>query len=311
MNPKQTLENIPITDTISLYVAEATRTPLLSHIEEQQLMQHIERARKAARKLETLASEHTQQYRELQNLVQRGRQARSRLITANTRLVLHVAQKYRGLGVPLSDLIQEGNLGLMRAIEKFDYRRGNRFSTYATWWIRQNILRALTQQSRTVRLPNYLRAKYSKIQRTIQDYECRHGTQPTHREIASTLGMSEFAVRKILSATQVAISLNFTVDEDATSLQDNLPDHTIVHPHRQMCCIELMHAVQDALCTLPARQARILTLRYGLLGSKPHSRKEIGEKVGLNRERVRQLEVEALNHLRRCGYTPRLHDFLD
>lgn len=311
MNPKQTLENIPITDTISLYVAEATRTPLLSRLEEQQLMQHIERARTAVRKLNMLPDHHTRQHQELQDLVYHGKQARSRLITANTRLVLHVAQKYRGLGVPLSDLIQEGNLGLMHAIEKFDYRRGNRFSTYATWWIRQNILRALTQQSRAVRLPNHLHAKYRKIQQVIQDYEHRHGTQPTYREIASTLGMSAFAVRNILTVAQSTLSLNVTMEDDATSLQDSLPDDTIVHPQQQISWMELVNAVQDALCTLPARQARILTLRYGLQGNKPHSRKEIGEKVGLNRERVRQLEVEAINYLRYCRCTPQLHDFFD
>ncbi len=311
MNTQSILENIPVTDTISLYIAEATRTPLLSHAEEKQLMQHIERANKAVCALESLPNDHAHQHQELQRLACRGTQARSRLITANTRLVIHVAQKYRGLGVPLADLIQEGNLGLIRAIEKFDFRRGNRFATYATWWIRQNILRMLTYQSRSVRLPGYLQNKYRQVQTAIHDYEGMHGTHPTHQDIASIMGLSEFTVRNMLAATQTTMSLNFTIDDESASLQDNLPNHANITPHQWVNWHELTHTVQEALCTLPARQARILTLRYGLFGSESHSRKEIGKKMGLNRERVRQLEVEALNHLRHCRYTPGLHDFLD
>lgn len=311
MKNSSVLDNISPTDTISIYIAEATRIPLLTHREEKHLMQQIERARLAAKALETSSvTDHRQ--KNWQELYQEGERARSQLITANTRLVIYVAQKYRGMGIPLSDLIQEGNLGLIRAIESFDYRRGTRFATYATWWIRQGILRSLTYQSRAVRLPRHLQGKYREIQTFIEDYERDNGERPSHHEISLILGISEFVVYNILTVSQPAKSLNYIFEDgDTEELQDFVSDDSRISAHRMLSMHELTAQIQDVLNILPSRQARILTLRYGLFGTRPHSRNEIGEKIGLNRERIRQLEIDALRKIRFSRYANQLVSYLE
>lgn len=310
MNTKN-LDNIPVTDIMSLYIAEATQTPLLSATEERTLIHTIKRGTQAEKKLSQPDVLQPQTMVLLRQRVKEGKQARTRLIKANTRLVISVAQKYRGMGIPLVDLVQEGNLGLMHAIDKFELQRNTRFATYATWWIRQHIVRALTNQSRSVRIPSHLTLLLQKAEQARIAFEQKYQRDPTLPELAQLVGVSVTKMKHAIQAAQAPLSLDapLTADGDM-SLAEVLPDKKISDAVRNMQRQELKDILQDALCSLNIRQARILMLRYGLLGSEPHSRQEVGEKFGLNRERIRQLEVDALNKLRQSPRWQSLQDFL-
>ncbi len=310
MNIKN-LDNIPATDIMSLYIAEATRTPLLSASEERALIRTIKRGTQAEKKL---AQHETSQPNTLVMLrlrVKEGKQSRTRLIKANTRLVISIAQKYRGMGIPLIDLVQEGNIGLIYAIEKFDLKHGTRFATYATWWIRQHIVRALTNQSKAIRIPSHINLLLQKAEQTRSTFEQKYQRDPSLSELAQMMGISVTKLKRAIQTAQTPVSLDApaTVDGDI-SLAEVLPDEKMSDATRRIQRNELKTILQDALCSLNIRQAKILMLRYGLLGSEPHSRQEIGKKFGLNRERIRQLEVDALNKLRQSPRWQSLQDFL-
>jgi len=304
--------NIPVTDIMSLYIAEATKTPLLSAQEERALIRTIKQGAQAEKRLSQLNSIHSNTAIALRQRAKKGKQARARLIRANTRLVISVAQKYRGMGIPLVDLVQEGNIGLIYAIEKFDLRRGTRFATYATWWIRQHIVRALSNHSKPIRLPSHLITLLQKVENARITFEQKYNRNPTLDELAQMVGTSTHKIARALRMGQPPLSLDAPATRDGdASLAEMLPaDNRMLESVQKIQHSELKQILQDALCSLNVRQAKILMLRYGLLGSQPHSRQEIGEKFGLNRERIRQLEVDALNKLRQSPRWQSLQDFL-
>ncbi len=304
------LADITADDTISLYLREMAREPLLSREEEIELAQHIKRGDMAAQRCIT-ESPSPEERGELEQQIQAAEEARARFIRANTRLVVSIAKKYVNRGVPFLDLIQEGNLGLIRAVEKFDYRRGHRFSTYATWWIRQAISRALADQGRTIRIPIHMSDRIRKIGEVAQRLEKRWGRRPTPEEIAELIEIPPHEVRWILGRSQQPISLEQPVGEE----QDNelgylIEDKELPAPPDAMAQILLAEEVDKVLATLDPREERILRLRYGLQDGRNYTLEEVGERFGLTRERIRQIEGQALRKLRHPRRSRSLRNYL-
>jgi len=304
------LGDIAADDTISLYLREMAQEPLLSREEEIELAQRIERGHEAMTKLATeeITSE---ERRELEKQIVAAEEARARFIRANTRLVVSIAKKYVNHGVPFLDLIQEGNLGLMRAVEKFDYCRGHRFSTYATWWIRQAISRALSDQGRTIRIPIHMSDRIRKIRQVAQRLEKRWGRRPTPEEIAELLEIPPREVRWMLRSTQQPISLEQPVGEE----QDNelgylIEDEELTAPPDAAAQMLLAEEMEKVLATLDAREEKILRLRYGLQDGRNYTLDEVGKRFGLTRERIRQIEGQALRKLRHPRHIRSLRDYL-
>lgn len=292
------LANIDISDTIGLYLKEAASVPLLTAIQELELAQRIERGRLAR---EELAKGNVSQrrHRELRRLIEDGWQAREHLITANSRLVISVAKKYMGRGVPFLDLIQEGNIGLMRAAKKFDYHRGYKFSTYATWWIRQAVTRAIADQGRTIRVPVHMGDQISKMLRTQHQLKQKLGRDPTVEELAETLEVPLNKVEHMIQVARRPFSLEMPIgDEEDGLLGDFIEDHEAPAPDETATFNLLREHLEEMLDKLPPREARILQLRYGLNDGKILTLNEVGRKMGVTRERVRQIEAQALRRLR-------------
>jgi RNA polymerase primary sigma factor len=240
-----------------------------------------------------------------------GQAAREHLITANSRLVISVAKKYIGRGVPFLDLIQEGNIGLIRAARKFDYRRGHKFSTYATWWIRQAVTRAIADQGRTIRVPVHMGDQINRLIRVSHQLTQELGHDPTSEELAEAL---EVPVKKAEQMIQVArrpLSLETPTDEDEDSvLGDFIEDADALAPAEAVTQNMLKEQIQDILLTLPPREVRILQLRYGLVDGESYTLEEVGKKLGVTRERVRQIEAQALSRLRHPTHSRKLKDYL-
>jgi len=314
-SPEINTEDVPLgdieaDDTISLYLREMTREPLLSHEEEIELAQQIERGCTARQRLAT-EEFNSEERRELERQIQTAEEARARFIRANTQLVVSIAKKYRGHGVPFLDLIQEGNLGLMRAVEKFDYGRGNRFSTYATWWIRQSITRALPAQGRTIRIPTQMSARIRRLYKTSQLLEQELGRWPTPEEIAEQMDLEPQKVRFMIQASCQPISLENPVGEEGDSeLGDFIADELFDSPSETLRQKLLAEQLEQVLDTLTPREARILGLRFGLRGNRSYTLKELGEIFGLTKERIRQIQNEALRRLRHPSRARLLHDYL-
>ena len=304
------LADLAADDTISLYLREMAREPLLSREEEVELAQRIEHGDIAA---EEHATEELsfRERRELETHIQAAEEARARFIRANTRLVVSIAKKYVNHGVPFLDLIQEGNLGLIRAVEKFDHRRGHRFSTYATWWIRQAISRALADQGRTIRIPIHMSDRLRKIREIAQRLEKQGGRRPTVEEIAELMEIPPHEVRWMLSSSQQPISLEQPVGEE----QDNelgylIEDEALTTPPDAAAQMFLAEEMDKVLATLDPREERILRLRYGLQDGRNYTLEEVGERFGLTRERIRQIEGQALRKLRHPRRSRSLRDYL-
>jgi RNA polymerase primary sigma factor len=236
-------------------------------------------------------------------------QAKAEMLRANLRLVIHVANHYRGRGVPFLDLIQEGNIGLMRALDKFEPQRGLKFVTYAHWWVRQAVGRATTEQYRTVRLPNHVVERQSKLRSAADRLWGVYGRTPNVQELSAALGWTPREVEDLLAAGQPIARLYQPLTEDGNVLADILEDVQAPKPEELVAEDQLHHHLAQCLADLPDREALILRLRYGMETDHPHSLKEIGDILGLSRERVRQLEQLALNKLRRSHHSTMLADF--
>jgi RNA polymerase primary sigma factor len=305
------LSSVPIDDSVGLYFREMGQQQLLSAEEEVQLAMEIEAGREAERVLRNDdVTEH--QEMDLNRLQEIGDAARAHLIRANTRLVVSIAKKYRGRGLQFLDLIQEGNVGLMKAVEKYDYRRGNRFSTYATWWIRQAVTRALANHGRTIRIPAHLGGRISKLYQVAQELEQEYGRQPTAEEIAENMELPADRVRWMLRTSRQPVHLERPVgDESDAELGDFIEDIEMPQPAETVANKMLTEEISEILDQLTPREARILRLRYGLQDGESRTLKEVGEMFGLSRERIRQLEKEALRKLRHPNFAGHLRQYLN
>jgi RNA polymerase primary sigma factor len=308
--PDDYLANIDTSDTIGLYLKEASRVPLLTAMEEVKLAKRIEHGWTAR---EELARGKVSPRRriELRKFIDDGWSAREHLITANSRLVISVAKKYIGRGVPFLDLIQEGNIGLMRATKKFDYHRGNKFSTYATWWIRQAVTRAIADQGRTIRVPVHMSDHINKLFRIQYKLTQALGREPTVEEMAEALEVSPQKVENIIRVARWPLSLETPTNaEEDSVLGDFIEDDEIAPPDETATNNLLREDLREVLNGLSPREVRILQLRYGLLDGQACTLEEVGRKVGVTRERVRQIEAQALNRLRHPSIRHKLYDYL-
>ncbi|MFN8470756.1 MAG: sigma-70 family RNA polymerase sigma factor [Anaerolineae bacterium] len=297
-------------DAVRLYMLEVGRVPLLSGEEEIELAQQMERGL-AARKLLGDRVHAPDRRLQLEAAMREGEAARRHLVQANARLVMSIAKKYLGQGVPFLDLVQEGNLGLMKAAEKFDYRRGFKFSTYATWWVRQSITRALADQGRTIRVPVHMNDRIRKVYRAAQDLEQELGRQPTPEEIASVVDLPPHKVQRALKVSRRSLSLEKPVGEEGDSeLGEFIEDETSPSPSENAAQRMLREQLEDMFMSLSPREARILEMRFGLRDGHSYTLKETGQKFGLTRERIRQIEQEALAKLRQPNRSSKLREYL-
>lgn len=309
--PIYDLTGIDSDDTISLYLREVSAIPLLTAEEEVQLAKRFERGCKAREELARNNGHNPAERERLEQLVQDGEEARHHLIRANSRLVISLAKKYMGQGVPFLDLIQEGNMGLMRAVEKFDYRRGYKFSTYATWWIRQSITRAIADQGRTIRVPVHMNDRIRRLYRASHQLEQKLGRTPTPEEIARELDLPPHKVNWMLRVSQRPLSLEKPVGEEKDSELGDFIEDEYTPPPAEMASQRLLREeIENVLTALSPREARVLKLRFGLTDGRSHTLKEVGEKFGVTRERIRQIEAEALQRLRHPNRSGRLRDYL-
>ncbi len=304
------LENINPDDVLDVYLSQMGQEPLLTFEEEVALAKKIERGRQARELLQKNGASGQERTR-LQAQVDAGQAARERLGSANTRLVVSIAKRYRGYGMPLSDLIQSGNVGLMRAVDRYDHTTGNRFSTYATWWIRQAITRSLADQSRIIRIPVHMSDQIRKMLRVSQRLEKAQGQRPTPEQIAKEMDESPDKIRQMMRWTSRPLSLEQPVgkEEDA-ELGSFIPDDSTPQPDEITDNHLLDEVFETLLSSLTAREARILRLRYGLQDGQTRTLKQIAEQFNLSRERIRQIEQQALSKLRLAAPKHRLRHFL-
>jgi RNA polymerase primary sigma factor len=309
-DPQIDLTRISSDDTVGLYLKEMSRVPLLSSEEELELAKRIEQGR-AARREASKPTTHQARRSELEARVSDGMVAREHLIKANTRLVVSIAKRYMGRGVHFLDLIQEGNLGLMKAVEKYDVHKGFRFSTYATWWIRQTITRAIADQARTIRIPVHMSDRIRQTYKATHDLEQRLGRVPTPEELAAELHLDLEKVQWILKVSWLPLSLESPVgDDEESELGMFIEDETSPTPMQSAYQSMLKEKIDDVLGTLSPREARVLRLRFGLDTGVPYTLEEVGEKFGLTRERIRQIEGKALRRLRHPRRARQLKEYL-
>ena len=277
--------NAAMDDPVKVYLKEIGRVPLLTPEEEIELAIRIG---------------------------DNDQQAKQRLAEANLRLVVSIAKRYVGRGMQFLDLIQEGNLGLIKAVDKFDYTKGFKFSTYATWWIRQAITRAIADQARTIRIPVHMVETINKVKKTNSQLLHKNGRDPTAEEIAAELNMPVEKVREILRVSQEPVSLETPIgEEDDSHLGDFIPDDDALAPADAASMLLLKEQLNDVLKTLTLREAKVLSLRFGLEDGHPRTLEEVGSEFGVTRERIRQIEAKALRKLRHPSRSKKLKDFLD
>jgi RNA polymerase primary sigma factor len=298
-------------DTIGLYLKEIGKVDLLTAEEEVSLAMRIESGKEAREKLSALAYSSADERHDLEILVEDGVRAREHLISANSRLVISVAKKYIGRGVPFLDLIQEGNIGLIRAANKFEYQRGHKFSTYATWWIRQAVTRAIADQSRTIRIPVHMGDQINKMLRASHQLTQRLGRSPRPEELAEELDIELSKVEQMLDIARRPLSLEMPTDDEGDStLGDFIEDGDSPAPPDRVSSTILRDLLMEILVDLPPREVKILQMRYGLVDGETYTLEQVGNKFGVTRERVRQIEAQALSRLRHPAHARRLRDFL-
>ena len=281
-------DNTSLKDPIKMYLREIGKIPLLTPSQE----------------------------RELAKKAQEGDiRAREKLITANLRLVVSIAKRYIGRGLPFLDLIQEGNIGLLKAVEKFDWRKGYKFSTYATWWIRQAITRAIADQARTIRIPVHMVETINKLNKIINEFYKEHGRQPTLEELSTLMDKPVEKIEEIMEAAKEILSLESPIgDDDGTTIGESVPDESVTSPKKEAMRMLIKEEVERILDTLGPREAMVLKMRYGLLDGKAKTLEEVGQYFNVTRERIRQIEVKALRKLRhpsRSKYLRMLLKLLD
>jgi RNA polymerase primary sigma factor len=310
ITPSADLSSTAADQSVQLYLSEAGVVPLLSREEEVDLAERMERGEQARREL-ALGGVAPERRPELVRQIREGWAARQHLVQANLRLVISVAKRYVRRGLSFLDLIQEGNVGLMRATSKFEHERGFKFSTYATWWIRQAITRAIADQGRTIRIPVHVIEQMSRLRRHQLRLTQEFGREPTMAELSQAMDVSEDRVRLLLRNLDRPKSLEATVDEDQdTMLVELIEDETMATPDESFIGHELRLEIDRALDSLPTRSARVLRLRYGLIDGRRHSLADIGKRLALTRERVRQIEAEALSQLKDRRIRRHLESFL-
>nr|WP_237281796.1 RNA polymerase sigma factor [Streptomyces griseochromogenes] len=302
----------PSSDLFRQYLREIGRIPLLTAAEEVELARRVEAGLFAEEKLSGAPDLDSRLALDLDRLVVLGRMAKRRLIEANLRLVVSVAKRYVGRGLTMLDLVQEGNLGLIRAVEKFDYARGYKFSTYATWWIRQAMSRALADQARTIRVPVHVVELINRVVRVQRRMLQERGYEPTHDEVAAHLDLPPERVSEVLRLAQEPVSLHAPVgEEDDVALGDLIEDGDAASPVESAAFLLLREHLEAVLSTLGERERKVVQLRYGLADGRPRTLEEIGRLFGVTRERIRQIESKTLNKLRDHAFADQLRGYLD
>ena len=313
LNPSFAFEKVPVDDTISLYLKEMSKVSLLNMEEEISLAKRYEAGRAARDQIIRMGMRISPEERvRLEAIESDGLQAREHLIKANTRLVVSVAKRYTNRGVHFLDLIQEGNLGLMKAVEKFDHSRGFRFSTYATWWIRQTITRAIADQGRTIRVPVHMVDRIRVMYKHSHQMEQQLGREPTIDELAESLNLPKQKVEWMIRVSWLPLSLESPIneDEDESELGNFVEDKDTPTPTQSVYTKLLSEKIDEVLEALPYREARILRLRFGLENGRLYTLEEVGRKFGLTRERIRQIETKALRLLRQPRRSGHLKEYL-
>jgi len=300
-------------DPVYMYLKEIGRVPLLTRNEEMDLAKKSEDGEKATAKLREKGDELTrEELRVLRRQERTGREARRKLVEANLRLVVSIAKRYVGRGMLFLDLIQEGNLGLIRAVEKFDFRRGYKFSTYATWWIRQAVTRALADQARTIRVPVHMVESINKVTRVQRNLLQEMGREPTPEEVAEQMKITPEKVREIIKISQDPVSLETPIgDEGDSHLGDFIEDSDAIVPSDAASFTLMQEQIDGVLNSLDGREREIIRLRFGLTDGRSRTLEEVGREFGVTRERIRQIEAKTLAKLRHPTRSARLRDYLD
>ncbi|MGH3244334.1 MAG: RNA polymerase sigma factor RpoD [Spirillospora sp.] len=301
----------PTSDLVRIYLREIGRVPLLTAEDEVELAKSIEAGLFAEEKMAQTAVLARGELLDLEQLSREGTRAKQRLIEANLRLVVSIAKRYVGRGMLFLDLIQEGNLGLIRAVEKFDYTKGFKFSTYATWWIRQAITRAIADQARTIRIPVHMVETINKLVRVQRQLHQDLGREPSPEEIGLEMGLSPIRVVEIQRIAQEPVSLQSPIGEEDSDLGDFIEDADAVVPIEAAAFILLQDQLEDILGTLSEREQRIIQLRFGLTDGHPRTLEEVGREFGVTRERIRQIESKTLAKLRHPSRAQMLREYLD
>ncbi len=303
----------PTNDPVRMYLKEIGKVPLLTAQEEVELARMIEEGEEASAKLREMGDKLSrEEQRALRRKEKQGQEAKRKLVEANLRLVVSIAKRYVGRGMLFLDLIQEGNLGLIRAVEKFDFRKGYKFSTYATWWIRQAITRAIADQARTIRIPVHMVETINKLIRVQRQLLQELGREPTPEEIAERMELTPEKVREIIKVSQEPVSLETPIGEEEDShLGDFIEDSDAVVPVDAASFILLQEQLEDVLNSLSEREREVIKLRFGLVDGHPRTLEEVGREFGVTRERIRQIESKTLAKLRHPTRSAKLRDYLE
>ena len=308
--------SLKVDDPVRMYLKEIGKIPLLTTDEETLYAEQVVEGRAAKEKLDEIDADDNntvtiEEYEALQDVVEVAENAKDKLVNANLRLVVSIAKKYLSRGLQFLDLIQEGNMGLIKAVDKFDHKKGFKFSTYATWWIRQAITRAVADQARTIRIPVHMVETINKLVRTQRQLVQELSREPSQAEIAERMGISVEKVQQIQKIAQEPISLEQPVgEEEDSSLGDFISDPHALDPYEYTAKMKLREELDEVLSTLTEREERVLRLRFGLIDGRQRTLEEVGKEFNVTRERIRQIEAKALRKLRSPARSKKLKDFI-